>query len=89
MGAHLDGDGSDEIVIGHSNTKAGENLPRGLYAYDALDKGGVKWKKHVLDEGGIAVEDTIVADINGDGKPDVVAGGRYTHNIKLYVNRGK
>lgn len=87
--ADLDGDGSDEIVIGHSNTKAGENLPRGLYVYDCLDKSGAKWARHVIDNGGIAVEDATVADFNGDGKPDIVAGGRYTHNVKLYVNQGR
>jgi len=87
--ADLDGDGSDEIVIGHSNTKGGENVRRGLYVFDAVASDGTKWNKHVIDEGGIAVEDAIVADFNGDGKPDIVAGGRYTHNIKLYLNAGK
>jgi len=87
--ADLDRDGADEIVIGHSNTKPGENIPRGLYVFDSLNSAGTKWKKHVLDEGGIAVEDARTADVNGDGYPDVVAGGRYTHNIKLYVNQGR
>lgn len=87
--ADLDGDGDDEIVIGHSNIKAGENLPRGLYVFDAVSRDGSKWERHVIDEGGIAVEDATVADFNGDGRPDIVAGGRYTHNIKLYLNRGR
>lgn len=87
--ADLDNDGADEIVIGHSNTKAGENLRRGLYVFDAQTPSGTKWKKHVIDEGGIAVEDAVAADFNGDGKIDIVAGGRYTHNIKLYINGGR
>ena len=86
--ADLDGDGSDELVVGHSNTSAGENKPRGLYVFDAVNKTGTKWKKYVLDDGGIAVEDAVTADFNGDGRLDVVAGGRYTHNIKLYLNNG-
>jgi len=87
--ADFDGDGSDEILVGHSNTKDGPKLSRGLYVFDAVTPDGTKWKKHIIDEGGIAVEDAIVADFNGDGRPDIVAGGRYTHNVKLYVNQGK
>lgn len=86
--ADVDGDGADEIIVGHSNTKAGENLPRGLYVFDCVDKAGKKWQKHTLDDGGIAVEDAVAADLTGDGRVDVVAGGRYTHNVKLYVNGG-
>lgn len=87
--ADLDGDGDDEIVIGHSNTKEGPNLPRGLYVFDAESRAATRWSKHVIDDGGIAVEDAIAADFNGDGKIDILAGGRYTHNIKLYLNQGK
>ena len=86
--ADLDGDGSDEIIIGHSNTSGGAGKRRGIYVFDAQNPTGSKWKKHVIDEGGIAVEDLIVADFNGDGRPDIVAGGRYTHNVKLYLNAG-
>lgn len=87
--ADLDGDGDEEIVVGHSNTKEGPNLSRGVYVYDAASPRGTKWTKHVIDEGGVAVEDAIAADFNGDGKIDILAGGRYTHNIKLYINSGK
>ena len=86
--ADLDGDGSDEIVIGHSNTSAGPNKPRGVFVYDAQNKQGTTWKKHVIDQGGVAVEDVVTADFNGDGKIDIAAGGRYTHNIKIYFNQG-
>ena len=34
----------------------------------------------------VATEDLMVADLTGDGHPDIVAGGRATHNVKLYVN---
>ncbi len=34
----------------------------------------------------IACEDLVVADLNGDGKKDIVAAGRATHNLKIYWN---
>jgi len=30
-----------------------------------------------------------VADVSGDGKLDIIAGGRATHNVKIYWNRKK
>lgn len=80
--ADVDGDGADEIVFGHSDTP---EVP-GVNVYDASDASGAKWDKHVIDAGGMATEDLVVADFNGDGRPDIVAGGRATHNVKLYVN---
>ena len=38
---------------------------------------------------GVAVEDLTVADLNGDGKPDIVACGRATKNVRIYWNEGK
>jgi hypothetical protein len=78
----VDGDGSDEIVFGHSDTP---DVP-GVNVYDASNASGSKWTKHVIDAGGVATEDLMVADLTGDGRPDIVAGGRATHNVKLYVN---
>ena len=80
--ADVDGDGDDEIIFGHSDTP---KVP-GVNVYDAKDKSGTKWTRHVIDAGGVATEDLVVADFNGDGRPDIVAGGRATHNVKLYVN---
>ncbi|MEZ6059788.1 MAG: VCBS repeat-containing protein [Planctomycetaceae bacterium] len=81
--ADIDGDGSDEIVFGHSDTPD----TFGVIIYDVTDASGQKWQKHVIDSGGIATEDLIVEDLTGDGFPDIVAGGRATHNVKLYVQR--
>jgi len=80
--ADVDGDGADEIVFGHSDTPK----IHGVNVYDAADPQGKNWQKHVVDAGGVATEDLIVADLTGDGRPDIVAGGRATHNVKLYVN---
>ncbi len=43
----------------------------------------------ILDNGGVAVEDLAAADLDGDGKTDIVAVGRATGNCRIYWNRGK
>lgn len=86
--ADLDGDGTDEIVIGHREAGTGAVKGPGLYVYSSEGETSHKWGKHVIDDGGVAVEDAFGADLNGDGKLDLVAGGRATHNVKLYINLG-
>jgi hypothetical protein len=81
--ADFDGDGADEIVFGHSDTP--EKF--GVQVWWNSDGSGVSWRGQILDEGGIATEDLAVADLTGDGRPDIVAGGRATHNVRLYVNQ--
>ena len=83
----LDGDGVDELVIGHREAGTGTVKGPGLYVYSCDDEAGQKWSKHVIDDGGVAVEDALSADFTGDGRPDLIAGGRATHNLKLYVNQ--
>jgi hypothetical protein len=88
--ADLDGDGNDELIIGvrdDLSTKPGER--RGVRVYKALDDKGTKWARHIVDDGGVAVEDLAAADLDGDGKIDIVAVGRQTHNVRIYWNKGK
>ncbi|MFN0052302.1 MAG: FG-GAP repeat domain-containing protein [Planctomycetales bacterium] len=85
--ADVDHDGVDELIIGHSDKGTGDPAGPGVFVYDS-DESGTKWTKHVIDNGGIATEDLAVGDLNGDGWPDIVAGGRATHNVKLYLNVG-
>lgn len=86
--ADFDADGDDEIVIGHSDPGTGEIKGPGVFVYQADNESGETWTKHVIDDGGVATEDAFAADLTGDGKPDIVAGGRNTHNVVLYVNQG-
>jgi len=43
----------------------------------------------VIDNKGVAAEDLAVADLNSKGKPDIVAVGRATHNVRIFWNQGK
>ena len=77
----LDGDGRDEIVGGFR----GQGFEVSIY--QAADAAGERWRKTVLDRGGVAAADCKVDDFTGDGKPDIVCIGASTGNIKLYENR--
>ena len=81
----LDGDGGDEIVFGSSDASAVEGHGPTLAVYRA-NADGSAWTREVIDAGGVAVEDVAVGDLTGDGNPDIVAVGRATHNVKLYVS---
>jgi len=81
--ADMNGDGIDEIIFGHSDTP---KVP-GVNVYTATSEDGWTWSKQVVDAGGMATEDLVVGDLNGDGRPDILAGGRATHNVKIYWNR--
>ena len=90
--ADLDGDKNDEIVVGvRDNPAKGDTFAEkcGVRIYKATDGVGKKWARQIVDDGGIAVEDLTVADLNGDGKPDIIAVGRGTHNARIYWNQGK
>jgi hypothetical protein len=83
--ANLDGDDDQELVIGVRDSKDAAN-PCGLRIYDPLDAHGGKWQKHVFDPAGVAIEDLAVADLDGDGRADIVAVGRATKNVRIYWN---
>jgi hypothetical protein len=78
--ADLNGDGNDEIIVGYR----GQN--RGVNAYYANPN--KTWTKYPLDNGGIAAADCAVADLNADGRPDVVCIGSDSANLKWYENKG-
>jgi hypothetical protein len=90
--ADLDGDGDDELVIGQRDpSKDSSRTPKGpgLFVYDPRPaSGSLSFERHVVDDGGVAVEDALAADLDGDGRPELIAGGRATHNVKIYWNRG-
>lgn len=89
---NLDGDGGDELVIGVRDNPAKDDKfteKRGVRIYRNTDGKGEKWDRYILEDGGVAVEDLAVGDLNGDGKIDIVAVGRATGNCRIYWNQGK
>ncbi|MCS7046407.1 MAG: VCBS repeat-containing protein [Gemmataceae bacterium] len=82
--ADLDGDGGDELIIGVRDD--GGKVRRGVRVYQALDDRGAQWTRQLVEVGGVAVEDLAVADLDGDGKNDIVAVGRQTKNVRIYWN---
>jgi hypothetical protein len=86
----LDGDGGDELVVGvRDDLSARPGERRGVRVYKSVAGRWEKWERLLLDEGGVAVEDLAVADLDGDGRPDIVAVGRASHNARVYFNRGR
>lgn len=91
--ADLDNDGLDELIIGvrdDPNPKMGDQFKerRGVRIYKCLDAVGKKWERLLLEEGGMACEDLTAADLNGDGRIDIIAVGRATGNARIYWNKG-
>ncbi len=82
--ADLLGQGTDQILVGwREENDAGE---MGIKLFMATDQSMKNWSSVWIDKNGMACEDLKVADLNGDGKPDIVAAGRSTGNLKIYWN---
>ena len=77
--ADFDGDGSDDLAVGWRDQKPG-------VAIYTVNREGTLKTKVMVDEGGMATEDLVVADLNGDKQPDIIASGRATRNVKIYWN---
>jgi hypothetical protein len=79
------GAGSDQII-------AGWRIPNkdsivGIKLYMEKKPEASEWESEWIDKNGMACEDMKVADLDQDGKPDIVASGRSTHNVKIYWNK--
>jgi hypothetical protein len=86
--ANLDGDDDEELVIGVRDNKDDQHRC-GVRIYDAQEADGLRWSRQLVDPGSVAVEDLVAGDVNNDGRQDIVAVGRATHNVKIYFNESK
>ncbi|MFN8582782.1 MAG: VCBS repeat-containing protein [Gemmatimonadaceae bacterium] len=77
----FNGDGQDEVVVGERQGK------RSVYLYSLTNSAQDAWSKEALDDGDMAAAGCAVADLNADGRPDIVCIGTATANLKWYENR--
>jgi hypothetical protein len=82
--ADLLGLGRDQIVVGWRAMGSKARVGVKLLTSTAPDL--KEWRNTPVDDNGMACENLCVADVNGDGKPDIIAAGRATKNVKIYFN---
>ncbi|MBI2929805.1 MAG: VCBS repeat-containing protein [Verrucomicrobia bacterium] len=81
------GQGGDQVVVGwRAMGKPGVKV--GIKLFTPLDKDGKEWRQTLIDDNTMACEDLALADFNSDGRLDIVAAGRASHNLKVYFNEG-
>ncbi len=77
------GSGNPQIVVGWREPNSEKKVGVKLYS----EKQPGSWNDYWIDENGMACEDLQIADLDGDGKKDIIAAGRTSHNLKIYWNQ--
>ncbi len=81
------GNGERQIVAGwRAPNESGKFGIKFYFSESDVGSGGA-WSSFFVDENEMACEDLRAADLDGDGRLDIVASGRSTHNLKIYWNR--
>lgn len=81
----LNGDGRDDIVA-VDVTNRGRPTPASVHIFYSEDDAGTQWRHEVIDQDKMAGSGVVVRDINGDGRPDIVAISGTS--LKYYENMG-
>ncbi|MDA0196816.1 MAG: VCBS repeat-containing protein [Bacteroidetes bacterium] len=77
--------GYEQVVAGWREKNDEEVL--GIKIFVSEDPEWTKWTSFWIDQDGMACEDLKVADLDGDGKMDIIAAGRSTRNLRIYWNK--
>lgn len=79
--------GSDQIAVGwRLPNEAGEF---GVKLFVPKNGSFSEFEEYWIDKNGMACEDLQAADLDGDGKPELIASGRATKNLKIYWNKAR
>ena len=77
--------GSDQIAVGWRVPNAAGEL--GVKLFVPKNSSFIEFEEYWIDKNGMACEDLQAADLDGDGKPELIASGRATKNLKIYWNK--
>ncbi|WP_373495931.1 FG-GAP-like repeat-containing protein [Aquiflexum sp.] len=79
------GNGVNQVVAGWRVPNNNGDI--GIKIYTPKNGSFAEFEEYWLDKNGMACEDLQIADLNGDGKPDIIASGRSTNNLRIYWNK--
>jgi len=79
------GTGLPQVIAGWREPDSQKKV--GVKIFVAQDSQGKVWKDFWIDDNGMACEDLQIADLDGDGKKEIIAAGRSSHNLKIYWNK--
>lgn len=82
----------DFLGLGHDQIAVGWRLPNeagefGVKLYAPKNGSFAEFEEYWIDRNGMACEDLQAADLDGDGKPELIASGRASKNVKIYWNK--
>ena len=83
--ADIMGDAKQEIVVGWRKPNAAKELGIKIFSQDEAGN----WTGAWIDKEDMATEDLKVADLDGDGKLEIIAAGRKSQNLVIYWNRSE
>ena len=85
--ADLLGEGRDQVVVGWRQANDAGQV--GILLFRSRNEDWSAFDKFWIDQNGMACEDLKLADLDLDGRMDIIAAGRGTHNLKIYWNRSR
>lgn len=80
------GQGRDQIAVGWREKNAKGQM--GVRFFVGQDTNGTQWQEYSIDDSvEMACEDLVAADLDQDGKLDLIASGRASKNVVIYWNQ--